>query len=289
MEFVAPIARVAGPPAVGAAMPSALPASGDGGRLAVGDFVRAQVASAEGNVVQLRFGELLGHWAAPPGDHPSDVVTWLRATVQDVATPAEARAAAVPEHAGQVPPEQADVRTRLAQLHHALAESGRPLDRATLPTVEHLQSAILAEQSLKAAPSGRAEQRFFAVSLPVVHDRHAGVVELSVRERDRREGGANEPARPDAARIVLDLPSLGGLRIALTVGGSRVSCQFATDSPFADALIRASSGDLVTGLERLGFREPNVESAHAPAEHTESPDDVAVHVAGRVHRVDMHA
>ena len=126
------------------------------------------------------------------------------------------------------------------------------------------------------------------MTLPTVIQQQTGTLQMRVRERDARPRAIGEAARPDIVHLKLNLPGLGELGIYLTVGQQSVACHFAAGSTFAEALLNASSSDLVGRLKRLGFTHTAVDAAH------EQPD-LALSSAGplaaapRVSHVDLHA
>lgn len=235
--------------------------------------------------------EVLQRWT-PNNHHDGPALArWLRSAVEGVATPPESRVAES-EDVYDAARDGRDARTEVSELRQELARSPHAGAGTATRAVERLEMALLAEQTLNAAnaaPTDRGDPRTLAVTIPIVRDGEPGAIELTVRERDRHTGEDGQQPRPDVAHIKLDLPALGELRVNLTVTGSRVACRFEAETPFADALLRASVGDLSTRLERLGYREPAITSTSTPADDPESADGPATLVARRVRRVDFKA
>jgi hypothetical protein len=214
--------------------------------------------------------ELIADWQVPLRDGPPAVERWLRTTVDQIATPLEAklsRSPSGPGPAGEPPastPSQ-DVRARLDLVAQALATAGRG-DRTSLgQTLQRIQATVQSEQLLNGATPDRAEQRFFAVTLPSVVDQRPSTLQIRVRERDGQPRKPGEPARPDIVHLKLSLPGLGDLGVNLTVGQHSVSCHFSAATPFAEALLTAGAGDLVGRLKELGYSHAAVDAAHEPA------------------------
>jgi hypothetical protein len=145
-----------------------------------------------------------------------------------------------------------------------------------------------AEQLLNAATAERAEPRFFAVTLPTMMGQQPSTIELRVRERDARSPRSGEPTRPDVVQIKLDLPGLGGLGVNLTIGHHSVACHFAAASPFAEALLSASAGELVGRLKRLGYGHTTVDAAVEEPEVTTAAAPAPAALP-RLQRVDLNA
>jgi hypothetical protein len=234
--------------------------------------------------------ELLAGWRVPLEDGADGIARWLRTAVDQAATPLEAKLArtlASPgaEHGTVTTPGQ-DVRARLDLLAQALPDSARG-DRGSLAqSLQRTQATMQAEQILNGAATERAEQRYFAVTLPTVTgQQHPSTLELRVRERDAQKRANGEVVQPDVVQMKLSLPGLGDLGVSLMVGQHSVSCHFSAGSAFSEALLSASSGELVGRLKRLGFAHTAVDAAHEPMQ-TPAPPLAA---APRVGRVDMKA
>ena len=89
-------------------------------------------------------------------------------------------------------------------------------------------------------------------------------LELRVRERDAQPRTPGEVSQPDVVQMKLSLPGLGDLGVNLMVGQHSVSCHFSAGSAFAEALLTASSDELVGRLKRLGFAHTAVDATHEP-------------------------
>ena len=233
--------------------------------------------------------ELLANWRVPLEEGTDGIARWLRAAVDQAATPLEAKLARAlmppgDEHGPATTPGQ-DVRARLDLLAQALPASVRagrgPLSQA----LQRTQATIQAEQILNGASTERADQRFFAVTLPTVMDQRPSMLELRVRERDAQPRAAGEATQPDSVQMKLSLPGLGDLGVNLLVGRHSISCHFSAGSSFAEALLNASSGELVGRLKRLGFAHTAVDAAHEPIESAAPP----LASTPRVNRVDVNA
>jgi hypothetical protein len=234
--------------------------------------------------------ELLADWRVPVEDGAEGIARWLQTTVDRTATPLEAklaRAAAPPGTPGAPGSESGlpstpsqDVRARLDLLSQTLptwgpgGQGGRgSLGEQGLlaQALQRTQATVQAEQILNGAPADRTDQRYFAVTLPTVMGEQSSTLELRVREREAGPRVPGEIAQPDVVQMKLSLPSLGDLGVNLMVGQHSVSCHFSAASPFAEALLTASSSELVGRLKRLGFSHMAVDAAHEPPERTAAP------------------
>jgi hypothetical protein len=72
--------------------------------------------------------------------------------------------------------------------------------------------------------------------------------------------------------------------VNLMVGQHSVSCHFSAGTAFAEALLNASSSDLVGRLRRLGFAHTAVDAAHESI-----PTTAPLAAAPRVNHVDIKA
>jgi hypothetical protein len=232
--------------------------------------------------------ELLADWQVPVGQGAEGIGQWLRTAVDQAATPLEAKLARPltpngPEDWPGTTPGQ-DVRARLDLLAQAL--SGTRGDRSGLTqALQRMQATVQAEQILNGSSTERAQPRFFAVTLPTLVDQQAGTLQLRVRERDAHPRKPGEGARPDVVQMKLNLPGLGDLGVNVTIGKHSVACHFAAASPFAEALISASAGELVGRLKRLGYAHTAVDAAHEPPE----PTSPMLAATPRINRVDLKA
>jgi hypothetical protein len=233
--------------------------------------------------------ELLSDWRVPVEDGVEGISRWLRSAVDQAATPLEAkltRAAVNPnaEQGTSTTPGQ-DVRARLDLLAQAMPGLARGDHTSLSYALQRTQATIQAEQILNGAATERTEQRFFVVTLPTVIGQQPSTLELRVRERDAHRRQSSDPAQPDVVQMTLSLPSLGDLGINLMVGQHSVSCHFSAGSQFAEALLNASSGELVGRLKRLGFAHTSVDAAHERIEPTAPP----LAAPQRVSHVDLKA
>jgi hypothetical protein len=242
--------------------------------------------------------DLLNGWRVPLEAGAAGLDRWLRAVVEQTALPLEAKLAdqirpeSQPTPSGRAvdPSIGEDVRARLDGLTQALGEGVRATERGPAgPTLQRLQATIQAEQVLNASPSEQAGQRFFVMTLPAMLGQQPSSLELQVRERDARPGEAGEVVRPDVVRLKLSLAHLGDLAINLTVGQNSVACSFAASSSFSEALIGASSGELVGRLKRLGYQQTTVETVQQAVSPASSVAGVRPEPAPRVRHVDMRA
>jgi hypothetical protein len=85
-------------------------------------------------------------------------------------------------------------------------------------------------------------------------------------------------------QLKLNLPGLGDLNVNLTVGQHSVACHFGASTPFAEALLTASSSELAGRLKRLGYGHTTVEAAHEPP----APTPLPLSRGPRLHQVDLH-
>jgi hypothetical protein len=238
--------------------------------------------------------DLLGGWRVPVEDGAAGVGRWLHTLVDQTARPLEAKLArplALPDDGGSSDPALAqDVRSRLDTLTQTLGASARLSDQhESTQVLQRLQATIQAEQILNGAAREPDGQRFFVFTLPALAGQQPGSLELRVRERDAREPESAEPIRPDIVRLKLSLPNLGDLGINLTVGQSSIACNFSASSAFAEALIGASSSELVGRLKRLGYQQTTVDAAQQTSSEPTSTPVPALAPMGRVRRVDMRA
>jgi hypothetical protein len=154
-----------------------------------------------------------------------------------------------------------------------------------------VQATVQGEQLLNGSPVipservDRNEPRFFAVTLPTVLGQQPSTLELRVKERDARPKAPDELPRPDVVQLKLSLPGLGDLSVNLTVGQHSVACHFSTATSFAEALVTASSSELVGRLKRLGYGHTTVEATHGLPAPSASPPSASP----RLHQVDLHA
>lgn len=178
-----------------------------------------------------------------------------------------------------------DIRARLDLLGQALPLATRGEHESLSFGLQRLQATVQAEQILNGASVDRAEPRFFAVTLPTVMERQNGTLQIRVRERDSQPRRRGDAARPDVVQLKLNLPGLGDLGVNLTIGQQSVACHFAAATSFTEALLNASSGELVNRLKRLGFANPAVDAAR------EAPESAAPMQAAvpRVGHVDLSA
>jgi hypothetical protein len=178
-----------------------------------------------------------------------------------------------------------DIRARLDLLGQALPQSARGEYESLGFGLQRLQATVQAEQILNGSSVDRTEPRFFAVTLPTVTERQTGTLQIRVRERDAQPRRRGEGGRPDIVQLKLSLPGLGDLGVNLTIGQQSVACHFAAGTSFTEALLNASSGELVSRLKRLGFANPAVDAAR------EAPESVAPMqaVAPRLGHVDLIA
>jgi hypothetical protein len=250
------------------------------------DLVRGIGGGSQAGVLA---AELLADWRVPVGEDADGIARWLRGAVDQAATPLEAKLARPPVSPGAdtgttATPGQ-DVRARLDLLAQVLPGAGRGEPTPLFQALQRAQATIQAEQFLNGASTERAEQRFFAVTLPTVMGQQASTLELRVRERDARPRVPGEVSRPDVVQMKLSLPGLGDLGVNLMVGQHSVSCHFSAGSAFAEALLSASSDELVRRLKRLGFAHTAVDAAHEPLEPTAPP----LAAPPRLSHVDMQA
>ncbi|MCC6174519.1 MAG: flagellar hook-length control protein FliK [Chloroflexi bacterium] len=182
--------------------------------------------------------------------------------------------------AGDRPP---GTRAQVDGLIRELAAGSFDTPTTVSQTLRRLQATVQAEQIVNAGHGDRTEPRFFIVTLPAMLGNRATTLEMSVRERDARQRDDGDAMPTDVVRLRLQLPNLGDLRIRLAVGTSNVSCHFTSSTPFSEALLDATSSELVGRLERLGFRSPLVDATHRP-----NPAPAGVPTP-RVRRVDVTA
>jgi hypothetical protein len=233
--------------------------------------------------------ELLADWRLPLEQGADGIARWLRSAVDQVATPIEAklsRSLATPsgEPRGSATPGQ-DVRARLDLLAQVLPSSSQR-ERAPISlALQRTQATIQAEQILNGAAAEHAEPKFFAVTLPTVIGQRPSTLDLRVRERDARRRTPGEAVQPDVVQMKLNLPGLGDLGVNLMVGHHSVSCHFSAGSAFAEAMLSASSSELVGRLKRLGFSYTSVDAAH---ERIEQPTPL-LSPTPRMSRVDAKA
>jgi hypothetical protein len=232
--------------------------------------------------------ELLADWRVPLEEGADGIARWLRAAVDQAATPLEAKLArslvspAANQDAATSPGQ--DVRARLDMVAQALPPATRAERGPLTQALQRTQATIQAEQFLNGASTERVEQRFFAVTLPTVMNQQPSTLELRVRERDAQPRRKGEVARPDIVQMKLSLPGLGDLGVNLMVGQHSVSCHFSAGSAFAEALLNASSSELVGRLRRLGFAHTAVDAAHESI-----PTTAPLAAAPRVNHVDIKA
>jgi hypothetical protein len=245
--------------------------------------------AAAGSQAGVLASELLADWRVPLEEGADGISRWLRAAVDQAATPLEAKLArslmAAGDENGPATTPGQDVRARLDLLSQALPTTARvergPLSQA----LQRTQATIQAEQILNGASVERADQRFFAVTLPTVMGQQPSTLELRVRERDAHPRAPGEAAQPEIVQMKLSLPGLGDLGVSLMVGQHSVSCHFSAGSSFAEALLSASSSELVGRLKRLGFAHTAVDAAHEAIESTTPP----LVATPRVNHVDIKA
>jgi hypothetical protein len=255
-----------------------------------------------GPVARATARDLLSGWRVPLEQGAAGLDRWLRGGVEQTAVPLEAKVADLvatrgEASAGDLLADRAigqDARARLDGLARTLDGGGRPMRGAAGqevagPSLQRLQATIQAEQVVNGAPSDQAGQRFFAMTLPAMLGQQPSSLELQVRERDARPGEGGEVARPDVVRLKLSLPNLGGLAINLTVGQSSVACSFAATSSFSEALIGASSGELVGRLKRLGYQQTTVETVQEAVTPSSSVAVPRPEPSPRVRHVDTRA
>jgi hypothetical protein len=245
--------------------------------------------AGDGSLAGMLANELLSDWQVPIGDGAEGIGRWLRTVVDQAGTPLEAKlarplTAAGAESSAATSPGQ-DVRARLDLLAQVLPGASRGDRSALTQALQRMQATAQAEQILNGSATERSEPRFFAVTLPTVVDQQASTLQLRVRERDARPRKPGEGARPDVVQLKLSLPGLGALNVNLTVGKHSVGCHFGVASSFAEALIGASSGELVGRLKRLGYAHTAVDAAQ------ETPESTAPALAAtpRLGRVDLKA
>jgi hypothetical protein len=233
--------------------------------------------------------ELLADWHVPIRDGADGIAQWLRSAVDQVATPLEAKLARTAtllggENPALTTPGQ-DVRARLDLLGQVLALSPRGERSPLAHALHRTQATIQSEQILNGATVERSEPRFFAVTVPTIVEQRPSALELRVRERDARDSALRDVVRPDVVQIRLDLPSLGDLGVNLTIGQHSVACHFSAATPFAEALLTASTTELIGRLKRLGFSHTAIDAAH------EAPEPIfpAPPATPRVGRVDAKA
>lgn len=239
--------------------------------------------------------ELLADWRVPLEEGAPGIAKWLQAAVDQAGTPLEAKLArpltgdGVTNNPTRTSPGQ-DVRARLDLLAQALPNQARgargELASTLSASLQRVQATVQGEQLLNgstATPTERTEPRFLAVTLPTVMGQQLSTLELRVKERDARPAKPGEPARPDVVHLRLNLPGLGDLSVNLTVGQHSVACQFATSTQFAEALLTASSSELVGRLKRLGYGHTTVEAAHEPP----APTQPSLTRGPRLHQVDL--
>ena len=242
--------------------------------------------------------ELLADWRVPLEEGAAGIATWLRAAVDQAGTPLEAKLARpLAGQTGDGTPNPAhaspgqDVRARLDLLAQALPSQARgargELASTLAASLQRVQATVQGEQLLNgstATATERTDPRFFAVTLPTVMGQQLSTLELRVKERDARPSKPGEPSRPDVVQLKLSLPGLGDLGVNLTVGQHSVACHFAASTAFAEALLTASSTELVGRLKRLGYGHTTVEAAHEP------PAPIQQEPIGRrprLHQVDL--
>ena len=90
-------------------------------------------------------------------------------------------------------------------------------------------------------------------------------------------------------RLKLSLADLGDLAINLTVGQSSIACTSRLASSFSEALIGASSGELVGRLKRLGYPQTTVETVQQAVSPASSVAATRPAPSPRVRHVDMRA
>jgi hypothetical protein len=174
-------------------------------------------------------------------------------------------------------------------LSQSLPEANPGDRRASLSqALQRVQATVQAEQLLNASTAERSEPKFFAVTLPTMLGQQSSTIELRVRERDPRSPKRSESSRPDVVQIKLDLPGLGGLGVNLTIGQHSVACHFAAATPFAEALLSASAGELVGRLKRLGYGHTTVDAAVEAPELTVSAPPTPAPLP-KLQRVDVNA
>jgi hypothetical protein len=236
--------------------------------------------------------ELLADWRLPLEQGADGITRWLRSAVDQAATPLEAKLArslVTPggEQRGSATPGQ-DVRARLDLLAQVLPPTGQG-ERAPISlALQRTQATIQAEQILNGASAERTERmepKFFAVTLPTVIGQRPSTLELRVRERDAQRRASGKAGQPDVVQMKLNLPGLGDLGVNLMVGQHSVSCHFSAESAFAEAMLSASSSELVGRLKRLGFSYTSVDAAH---ERIEQPTPLLAPTP-RMSRVDAKA
>jgi hypothetical protein len=230
--------------------------------------------------------ELLADGRVPLDDGADGIARWLKSAVDQAATPLEAkltRALVNPGGEGATPGQ--DVRARLDLVAQAMPGTMRGEQTPLSHALHRTQATIQAEQFLNGASTERAEQRFFAVTLPTVMGQQPSTLELRVRERDARPRAPGDLSQPDVVQMKLSLPGLGDLGVNLMVGQHSVSCHFSAGSAFAEALLNASSGELVGRLKRLGFAHTAVDAAHERL----APTAPALAAPQRVSHVDARA
>ena len=232
--------------------------------------------------------ELLADWRVPIDEGADGIARWLQSAVDQAATPLEAKLTRAlmgsGTETGAATPGQ-DVRARLDLLGQVLPGAGRGEPTSLAHALQRTQATIQAEQFLNGASSERAEPRFFAVTLPAVMGQQASTLELRVREREARPRTQGEVSAPDVVQMKLSLPGLGDLGVNLMVGQHSVSCHFSAGSAFAEALLSASSDELVGRLKRLGFAHTAVDAVHEPLAPTAPP----LAAPPRMSHVDMQA
>jgi hypothetical protein len=236
--------------------------------------------------------ELLADWRLPLEQGADGIARWLRSAVDQAATPLEAKLArslVTPggEQRGSATPGQ-DVRARLDLLAQVLPPTGQGERAPISQALQRTQATIQAEQILNGASAERTERtepKFFAVTLPTVIGQRPSTLELRVRERDAQRRASGEAGQPDVVQMKLNLPGLGDLGVNLMVGQHSVSCHFSAGSAFAEAMLSASSSELVGRLKRLGFSYTSVDAAH---ERIEQPTPLLAPTP-RMSRVDAKA
>jgi hypothetical protein len=233
--------------------------------------------------------ELLADWRLPLEQGADGIARWLRSAVDQAATPLEAKLARsllTPggQQRGSATPGQ-DVRARLDLLAQVLPPTSQGERAPISQALQRTQATIQAEQILNGASAERTEPKFFAVTLPAVIGQRPSTLELRVRERDSQRRASGEAVQPDVVQMKLNLPGLGDLGVNLTVGQHSISCHFAAESAFAEAMLSASSSELVGRLKRLGFSYTSVDAAH---ERIEQPTPLLAPTP-RMSRVDAKA
>jgi len=255
----------------------------------LGELQRLMRGGGANSQIGVLAQELLADWRVPIEDGADGIAQWLRSAVDQVATPLEAKLARTATFlSGEQPalttPGQ-DARARIDLLGQVLALSPRGEHSPLAHALHRTQATIQSEQILNGATVERSEPRFFAVTVPTIVEQRSSALELRVRERDARGSAHGDVVRPDVVQIRLDLPSLGDLGVNLTIGQHSVACHFSAATPFAEALLTASTTELMGRLKRLGFSHTAIDTAH------EAPEPIfpAPAATPRVSRVDAKA